>query len=105
MRDCERAIGIDPKYSKAYGRMGYVGPSTPLGTGRGGAADLGGRPRAGGRKGPAPLGDPPPSEAVESPSRCSPLLSCKEVLSGFQGGASLGLFMERHKLNSCAKAV
>lgn len=23
--DCERAIGIDPTYSKAYGRMGWVG--------------------------------------------------------------------------------
>lgn len=22
VRDCERAIGIDPNYSKAYGRMG-----------------------------------------------------------------------------------
>lgn len=24
IKDCERAIAIDPKYSKAYGRMGYA---------------------------------------------------------------------------------
>lgn len=24
VQDCELAIGIDPNYSKAYGRMGYV---------------------------------------------------------------------------------
>lgn len=24
VQDCEQAIGIDPNYSKAYGRMGYA---------------------------------------------------------------------------------
>lgn len=28
VQDCERAIRIDPNYSKAYGRMGYVATSS-----------------------------------------------------------------------------
>lgn len=106
VRDCERAIGIDPKYSKAYGRMGYVGPSTALGTGRGGAADLGGETLSRRKKGTCPSGGLPSIRVWRAPP--APLLSCKAFLSGFQGGASLGsvgLFMEWHKSNPCANAA
>uniref|UniRef100_A0A8C6V8D7 Small glutamine rich tetratricopeptide repeat co-chaperone alpha n=1 Tax=Naja naja TaxID=35670 RepID=A0A8C6V8D7_NAJNA len=115
VRDCERAISIDPKYSKAYGRMGYVGPSTALGPGRGRAVD----PWEGEEEPEAseqeeekrllPPGHPLAREPSlhQRPWGALPAPLLPQSVSGFQEGASLGSqwVFSWSGTNPCAKAA